>query len=97
MGVFVSKRVEIEALPWDGSEAGAIGIVAWAAANDGKVFYDAHLSPPKLSVVTLEGEMTASPTDWIIKGTEGEFYPCKDSVFQRKYERKVDGDAGTQG
>lgn len=35
---------------------------------------------------TLEGRMLCRTTDWIIKGTEGEFYPCKDSVFQRKYE-----------
>lgn len=40
----------------------------------------------KLRIMTLEGEMTASPGDWIIKGTEGELYPCKPSVFARKYE-----------
>jgi hypothetical protein len=43
-----------------------------------------------LIVFTLEGEMIAKPTDWIIRGTEGEFYPCIDSVFQRKYERLVE-------
>jgi hypothetical protein len=35
---------------------------------------------------TLEGVMTAQPGDWIIRGTEGELYPCKPSVFERKYE-----------
>lgn len=39
-----------------------------------------------LIVLTLEGEMVAEPGRWIIRGTEGEFYPCIDSVFQRKYE-----------
>ncbi len=39
-----------------------------------------------LKVATLEGVMTASPGDWIIRGTEGELYPCKPSVFERKYE-----------
>jgi len=38
-----------------------------------------------LIVLTLEGEMVAEPGSWIIRGTEGEFYPCIDSVFQRKY------------
>jgi hypothetical protein len=39
-----------------------------------------------LIILTLEGEMVAEPGAWIIRGTEGEFYPCIDSVFQRKYE-----------
>lgn len=37
-------------------------------------------------VTTLEGVMRAQPGDWIIRGTEGELYPCKPSVFERKYE-----------
>lgn len=37
-------------------------------------------------VQTLEGPLTIRSGDWLIEGTEGEFYPCKDSVFQRKYE-----------
>lgn len=41
---------------------------------------------PAALIDTLEGTMTALPGDWIIRVTEGEFYPCKDSVFQRKYE-----------
>jgi hypothetical protein len=35
---------------------------------------------------TLEGQMHASYGDWIIRGTENELYPCKPSVFERKYE-----------
>jgi hypothetical protein len=37
-------------------------------------------------VETLEGPLTIRCGDWLIRGTEGEFYPCKDSVFTRKYE-----------
>lgn len=42
-----------------------------------------------LQIETLEGEMTASPGDWIIQGVEGEFYPCKPSVFDATYEPAV--------
>jgi hypothetical protein len=35
---------------------------------------------------TLEGFMTASPGDWIIKGVKGEFYPCKPDIFAMTYE-----------
>ena len=39
-----------------------------------------------LIVQTLEGDMQGNPGDWLIKGTRGEFYPCKDDVFRQKYE-----------
>lgn len=35
---------------------------------------------------TLEGEMTASIGDWIIRGVQGEFYPCKPQIFESTYE-----------
>ena len=35
---------------------------------------------------TLEGDMVGEVGDWLIKGIEGEVYPCKDSVFQKTYE-----------
>lgn len=37
-------------------------------------------------VRTIEGIMKASVGDYIIKGLRGEFYPCKQKVFKRKYE-----------
>lgn len=44
------------------------------------------ITRPAVFIQTLEGRMMAVSGDWIIRGTEGELYPCKDSVFQRKYE-----------
>lgn len=38
-----------------------------------------------LEIETLEGTMTAGAGWWIILGTAGEFYPCRDDVFQTKY------------
>lgn len=35
---------------------------------------------------TLEGEMEVKRADWIIKGVQGEFYPCKPDVFALTYE-----------
>lgn len=40
----------------------------------------------RLAIDTLEGTMTAAIGDYIIKGTSGEFYPCKPDVFELKYE-----------
>ena len=43
-------------------------------------------SPPTMWIDTLEGRMTAYAGDWIIKGVNGEFYPCKDSIFVKTYQ-----------
>lgn len=37
-------------------------------------------------IKTLEGIMTASYGDWVIKGVNGEFYPCKPDIFEKTYE-----------
>lgn len=39
-----------------------------------------------LYIKTLEGEMHASPGDWIITGVNGEQYPCKPDIFEKTYE-----------
>lgn len=36
---------------------------------------------------TLEGVMTASEGDYIIKGIQGEFYPCKPNIFEQTYDK----------
>lgn len=38
------------------------------------------------SINTLEGVMTASPGDYIIRGVNGELYPCKPDIFAKTYE-----------
>jgi hypothetical protein len=38
------------------------------------------------TINTLEGEHTANPDDWIIKGIKGELYPCKSDIFKATYE-----------
>lgn len=39
-------------------------------------------------VKTLEGGHIVCPGDWIIKGTLGEFYPCKPAAFENSYEKE---------
>lgn len=38
-------------------------------------------------IKTLEGEMTGSMGDWIIRGVKGELYPCKPDIFDATYEQ----------
>jgi hypothetical protein len=51
---------------------------------------DGDLNKIGLRIPTSEGVVRAVEGDWIIKGIEGEFYPCKDSVFQKTYEEVKD-------
>lgn len=37
-------------------------------------------------IKTLEGDMLANINDYIIKGINGEFYPCKPDIFEKTYE-----------
>lgn len=39
-----------------------------------------------LPIKTLESVMYASIGDYIIKGVNGEFYPCKPDIFHKTYE-----------
>ncbi len=40
-----------------------------------------------LVIDTLEGVMHAEIGDYIIKGVNGEYYPCKPDIFAKTYER----------
>lgn len=60
--------------------------------NLGEDYYihNGHLTPGYginfLEIETLEGTMTARPGDFIIRGVQGEFYPCKSDIFAATYE-----------
>ena len=46
-----------------------------------------------LVIPTLEGLMRAGIRDWIIRGVKGEFYPCRDDIFEATYEPADEVDA----
>ena len=39
-----------------------------------------------LIIRTPEGDMAVMPGDYIIRGIQGEFYPCKQDIFEATYE-----------
>ena len=44
-------------------------------------------SDSSIVIPTLEGDMVAQKGDYIIKGVQGEFYPCKPEIFKETYEK----------
>lgn len=74
------KPVEIEAVRWRGSNFAEIK----RFMGDTVIAFNEQSL--KISIKTLEGVITASPRDYIIKGVAGEFYPCKPKIFEETYE-----------
>jgi hypothetical protein len=56
--------------------------------DDEKAFADSPVTGPYILIPTLEGDMCARPDDFIIKGVNGEFYPCKPDIFAKTYARE---------
>lgn len=72
------KPVEIEAVQYDGKN-----LAECLKFLDGNHIFEDNC----LKIKTLEGNMTVSTDDYIIKGVQGEFYPCKKDIFQATYEK----------
>ncbi len=54
--------------------------------EEGKVLPEGKSSKEMgLQIPTLEGLMLARQGDWIIKGLQGEIYPCKPGIFAATY------------
>lgn len=89
MNKYRKKPVVVEAIQWKPQEM-LIGDVRNFMGVSGGMERMGILSMGKfkgeLIIKTLEGEMTVSPNDWIIKGVQGEFYPCKPDIFEHTYE-----------
>lgn len=40
----------------------------------------------ELHIITLKGIMLVSEGDYVIKGVNGKYYPCKPDIFEKTYE-----------
>jgi len=85
MAKFRKKPVEIEA--WQSfKDAGTVTTVwpSWIMDAIGNLTI--FNRDEEIYIKTLEGEMHVSDGDWIIKGVQGELYPCKPDIFAETYE-----------
>ena len=72
--------VVVEAMQLMGYES-AVAIKEWVGPQCNIDRGDATIA-----IHTLEGIMVAAEGDWIIRGVQGEFYPCKPDIFEMTYE-----------
>lgn len=82
MKKYRKKPVVIEAVQWSGNNLNEI----LDFMKDKQPNYYEDDEKKLLTIQTLEGNMIASVGDYIIKGVQGEFYPCKPDIFKQTYE-----------
>lgn len=76
---YVKKPIPIEAIKWTGHNFDEI----INFMGDKHPVFDGENN---VIIQTLEGEMRANPGSWIIRGIEGEYYPCRGDIFETTYE-----------
>lgn len=89
MPFFRKKPVVIEAIQWDGKNFDEISNFTKEFHGHKVAYEDAQemsIKTGEYFIITLEGIMKALPGDWVIRGVNGEFYPCKPDIFEKTYE-----------
>ncbi len=76
---FKKKPVTIDAIQWNGENTEDVLKFLGESLN-------VNVDADGFKINTLEGTMTASVGDFIIKGVKGEFYPCKPDIFEQTYD-----------
>jgi len=81
MTKYRKKPVTVEAVQWTENNLAQILAFTQGVAN-----YEIKDNELSIIIHTLEGDMRASKGDYIIRGVDGEYYPCKESIFLQTYE-----------
>lgn len=95
-----AKPVEVEAVQWDGTAVGATPIIDWVLDSGGNATYACTGDPETgafnclgkesnhvIAIKTIDGNTANVQAGWwVLRGTQGEFYPCRDDAFGAKYE-----------
>lgn len=90
---FQKKPVKIWAMQWPAEDGGsyayrsaAATIHRWVNDNGGKTTVVTAGEDIYPAIVTLEGTMRIGYGDFVIRGVQGEFYPCKPDIFAATYD-----------
>lgn len=89
---YTKKPVTIDAMQFDGKNFDeVIEFTEHKAEKRHCNNLDTNKTTQVIVIPTLEGDMMARPGDYIIRGINGEYYPCKPDIFAKTY---VEGDVG---
>ena len=85
--LYRSRPVKIEAIKLDDSNI--YDVLEWITSNgtNARMETDPFIGVKVLYIETLEGMMVGYSGDcYIIRGTANEFYPCRNDIFEHKYD-----------
>ena len=87
MGRFRKRPVEVEA--WEFTREALKSTDSWVRLYGNELHLISQYAGEVLyiEIDTLEGTMRANLGDYIIKGIQGELYPCKPYIFKATYEK----------
>lgn len=85
------KQVVVEAIQWNGKNIKELREFVGESLienniqlkTDGECICEILCN---IAIKTLEGNMFVGINDYIIKGVQGEFYPCIPDIFEETYE-----------
>lgn len=85
---YVKKPVVIDAMQYVGQQdLSELKIWVETFGVEFRTYFNADANSDILSINTLEGTMSVSVGDFIIRGVKGEFYACKPDVFEMTYDK----------
>lgn len=94
MPLYVKKPIVVTAVRWDGTQASTKKVLELMGQTVDTKHYVSQekfhdycdiVAKEGIIIPTLEGNMTATIGDYIIKGVKGEAYPCKPDIFEMIY------------
>lgn len=93
MKKYRKKPLIIEAIQWNGKNFDeCMNFMGETCGN--KIAYEEYeeqcISWGEITIHKIDRDMTASKGDYIIKGVDGEFYPCKPDIFEKTYEEVIE-------
>lgn len=84
---FRKRPVVIEAIQYRPDIPNCNAVAAFMGMPEGDYCHnEGRHDQASWMIGTLEGTMEARPGDWIVRGVQGEFYPCKPDIFAATYE-----------
>lgn len=95
MSFYVKKPVKVEAIQFTGEDRNLIHLEEWITGVDlstingmaRTVLRDRVQEDGGWKVKSLEGNVIASKGDYVVKGVKGEFYVCRQDIFEETYDK----------
>jgi len=81
MALYKKKPITLEAIQFVDFQTSLDACIEFLGEN-----VNMYVKNDRIVIVTLEGDLTVSNGDYIVRGIAGEFYPVKPELFAKLYD-----------